>query len=163
LIEALKNFFFLEILRIKILREHFDRLLHWVSQFDALDCTGIIRQDWPQLSNLGDQVDLVVDSMALYGQNKLLRVVFASEVEFLVDGLVVARGEHNVYRLPLAWLEGSALGENMEPFSVLCPGRSRDVSLEVIRPVASHLLLVFKPYFDSFAVLDAHLSEIKGV
>jgi len=125
LVNPLKDLFFLEELLVKVERVKLDGLFHGIADFESLDGSSVIGQDWAQLDRFRHQVNCVVDALALYVQDELLLVLVAFKCKFLDVWLVSARSEHDVNSLTLSGHEEAALRPDLEfvtivPLLVVC-------------------------------------------
>mmetsp|Transcript_39618 Transcript_39618/g.60630 ORF Transcript_39618/g.60630 Transcript_39618/m.60630 type:complete len:268 (+) Transcript_39618:8525-9328(+) len=161
-LHPLQDLFLIQVLVVKVLRDHFDGLVHGVAQLNDLDGASVVREHRTQVEGLRNGIDLIVNTLALHIEEELALVVFAAEGQLLLELLVAVGSEHHVNGLLLAGEQSAVLGEHLEAVSFLGSGSGgRDVRLVVVAPVARDFLLVLELNLGSLSRLHADLAEVK--
>lgn len=161
-LKTLQNFLLINILFIEVLGDNLNCLIHRILQFNALYCTCVIWKNWSKMHSFRRRINLVVDTLTLYIQDKLLGVVLASKGQLLLELFITVWSKHHVNTLPLSWQESSTLREYLESLTFLGNCSScRDVRFVIINPITWNFFLVFETNFNCFPGLHTDLTKVK--
>lgn len=119
-VDTFQDVFLVNVLAIKVERINFDGLVHRVTDFEFLNRTAIVWQDWAKLDSFWNHLKTVVDALAFHIQNEhLVSVLEAFERQFLGEQLVGVWSEHDIDSLLLAWEQSAMMGPDLETITLV--------------------------------------------